>query len=165
MICCRETPVVSPLWTYATASGESRSRLRSEREGLGHRVVPVELTALERAVIDVLLSRQEPGYDELRMQFQTCRAASREMTGVGFYTALEVDADTATAPADVGNPLGDGRGFPDDVHAEIDGLKHGAGFVLWLDAGRLECLEGFAYAEPWPNEVLAFEAKLTPIRR
>ena len=125
----------------------------------------MELTPLERAVIDALLSRQEPGYDELRMQFQTCRVASREMTGVGFYTALQVDAATPPAPADVGNPLGHGREFPDDVYAEIDGLEHGAGFLLWLDAGRLETLEGFSYAEPWPNEVLEFYAKLTPISR
>lgn len=128
-------------------------------------MVRMELTPLERAVIDALLSRQEPGYDELRMQFQTCRVASREMTGVGFYTALQVDAATPPAPADVGDPLGQGREFPDDVYAEIDGLEHGAGFLLWLDAGRLRTLEGFSHAEPWPNEVLEFDAKLTPINR
>src|SRR3712207_1454543 len=50
----------------------------------------MELAPLERAVIEALLSRDEPGYDELRQQLGSCRVRSREMAGVGFYTALEV---------------------------------------------------------------------------
>jgi hypothetical protein len=127
--------------------------------------VSVELTPLERAVIQALLSRDDPGYAELREQYASCRVTSREMTGVGFYTALEVDASTPPAPTSVGNPLGQGRGFPDDVYADLDGLEHGAGFILWLEDGRLETLEGFTYAEPWPDEVRRFDVGFAPVSR
>ena len=49
------------------------------------------------------------------------------MTGVGFHTTLEVDPSAPTAPASVGNPLGNGCGFDDDASADIKGLQHGAG--------------------------------------
>jgi hypothetical protein len=125
----------------------------------------MDLAPLERAVIESLVSRDEPGYDELRRQLVSCRVRSREMTGVGFYTTLEVDPSAPTAPASVGNPLGQGRGFPDDVCADLEGLQHGTGFVLWLADGRLETLEGFTYDEPWPNEAEAFAVRMTPISR
>ena len=125
----------------------------------------MDLTPLERAVIDTLLSRHEPGYAELREQFTSCRVNSRKMTDVGFYTELGVDAHASSAPVSVGNPLGQGYEFPDGVYADIDGLEHGAGFLLWLDEGRLETLEAFTYAEPWPDEVRRFEVRFEPINR
>src|SRR3712207_475871 len=103
----------------------------------------MELTPLELAVVEALVSRDEPGYAELREQLAACRVQSRKMTGAGFYAALDVDPDTPTAPDYVGNPLGEGRDFPDDVYADLEGLQHGAGFLLWLEDGRLETLEGF----------------------
>jgi hypothetical protein len=40
-----------------------------------------------------------------------------------------------------------------DVGAEIEGVRHGVGFVLFIQDGRLDCLEGFTYDDPWPDEV------------
>jgi hypothetical protein len=42
------------------------------------------------------------------------------------------------------------------VNATIDGLAHGAGFVLFVRGGRIETLEGFSYDEPWPPRVERF---------
>jgi hypothetical protein len=39
------------------------------------------------------------------------------------------------------------------VVAEVDGLKHGAGFALWIENGMLATLEGFSYDERWPETV------------
>ena len=125
----------------------------------------MDLTPLERAVVDTLLSRDGPGYAELREQATHARVVTRETTGVGFYTTIEVDADAPPSPACVGNPVGQGHDFPDEVHAELDGLEHGAGFLLWLEGGRLETLEGFAYAERWPSEVRRFDVRLLPVSR
>lgn len=125
----------------------------------------MELTLLERAVIEALLSRDEPGYEALRRQLPSCHATTREMTGVGFYTALEVSPRAPPAPASVGNPLGEGREFPEEVYADLDGLQHGAGFLLWLAEGRLETLEGFTYCEPWPDDVTRFSVRLAAINR
>lgn len=107
-----------------------------------------DLAPLERAVLDLLLSRAEEGYETLRAQAATATVAHRELTGAGFYTHLSVDRTLPAAPRHVGNPLGDGRAFDNDVYADIEGLAHGAGFVLWLEDGWLSCLEGFSYAEP-----------------
>jgi len=42
-----------------------------------------------------------------------------------------------------------GRRAIGDVHAELAGLSHGAGFVLFIKDGRLDCLEGLTYDEAW----------------
>jgi hypothetical protein len=49
-----------------------------------------------------------------------------------------------------------GRGLRarlDDVVATIEGLEHGAGFVLFIENGLLDNLEGFTYDEPWPDRL------------
>jgi hypothetical protein len=43
-----------------------------------------------------------------------------------------------------------------DVNAEVEGLKFGAGFVLFISDGKLEMLEGYSYDEQWPTEIKKF---------
>src|ERR1051326_1314694 len=38
-----------------------------------------------------------------------------------------------------------------DVLADIEGLRHGAGFVLFVVDGALNQLKASAYEEPWPE--------------
>lgn len=111
----------------------------------------------------LLLSRDEAGYDVLREQFRTCRVTGRVMSGAGFFTNLRVDPSSTPAPAVVGNPLGHGRAFADDVIAELADVNHGAGFLLWLEAGRLSQLEGYTFADSWPAEVRDFTVRFQPI--
>jgi hypothetical protein len=42
---------------------------------------------------------------------------------------------------------------------EMQGLVHGAGFVLFVRDGRIDTLEGFSYDEPWPQQVSKFNLK------
>jgi hypothetical protein len=54
--------------------------------------------------------------------------------------------------------LGEGKSFKfGDVVAEIEGLKHGAGFLLFITDGALDELEGYCYDEAWPKEVIGFK--------
>jgi hypothetical protein len=46
-----------------------------------------------------------------------------------------------------------------DVGAEINGLKHGAGFTVFVRRGRLVTLEGYSYDEPWPEAIGDFELR------
>lgn len=46
-----------------------------------------------------------------------------------------------------------------DVDAEIEGLKHGAGFILLVSEGYLDQLEGYSYDEPWPKQIGQFEVR------
>ena len=76
--------------------------------------------------------------------------AGRELTGVGFFTNLAVPASAPRAR------LGANEIRLSGVLAEMDGLEHGAGFVLYVDHGVLEMLEGYCYDEPWPEHTGAF---------
>lgn len=103
------------------------------------------LTPLERDAIAALVSRSEPVMDALRDQLAVCRIKSRKFTGVGFFTEIVVPQRLAVA--------GVGRLVLDGAHAELDGVRYGAGFVLFVEDGMLTTLEGFTYDEPWPERI------------
>ena len=108
------------------------------------------LSRLEREVLAKFLARDDPGAAVLRQQLEVCRVTKRELTGVGFFTDLAVPnaAPRARLGADEVRLSG--------VLAEIDGLEHGAGFVLYVDGGVLNMLEGYCYDEPWPDHIGTF---------
>lgn len=107
------------------------------------------LTEFERAVLEKLLAGDHPVLAVLRAQAQAARLASREYTGVGFYLSFDVPPE---APALLTQNFHFG-----DVNAAVDGLQHGAGFVVFVGGGRLEMLEGYSYDEPWPKEIHGFK--------
>src|SRR3990170_7716804 len=110
-----------------------------------------ELSSLERDVIATILAPDHPVMNALRRQFDRCHVASRETTGVGFFTALEIAPDVVPAPVKCGSmDLG-------DVTATIEGLEHGVGFVLFAQDGVLDVLEGFSYVEPWADMNARYE--------
>ena len=100
------------------------------------------LTALERAVLDKLLAGEFPVLDILRRQIQTGQVIEHRMTGVGFFTKFGLPA---------GAPRTQGTFQFGDVLATVEGLPHGAGFVLWVQDGVLDLLEGYTFDEPWPQ--------------
>jgi hypothetical protein len=113
-----------------------------------------DLTTLEQAVMQALLDGDDDILSILREQLKTTLVVKREMTGVGFYTTFEVSADV---------PRADNRSFKfGDVVASITGLKHGAGFLLYVKLGVLQMLEGYSYDEPWPEENAEFKLSYTP---
>jgi hypothetical protein len=91
---------------------------------------------LEHDVIATILAPDHPVMNALRRQLDRCEAASRRFTGVGFFTVLDVAADVEPAP------VRRGRMDLGDVTVTIDGLEHGAGFVLFVQDGVLHVLEG-----------------------
>ena len=103
-----------------------------------------ELTELERAVLARLLEGRHRLLEQLREQLPNCRVTRRELTGVGFYAYL----DCADAPRANHANLRFG-----DVVAQIGGMADGAGFVLYVEHGRLYMLEGYGYSDPWPNRI------------
>jgi hypothetical protein len=113
-----------------------------------------ELTPLEREIIATLLAPDHPVTQALRQQLVGCRVASREFTGHGFFSTLLVTDGVAAAP------VARKRLALGDVSANIDGLEHGAGFVLFVREGVIAVLEGFAYDELWPDGVKRF--RITP---
>jgi hypothetical protein len=108
------------------------------------------LNELERAVLDKQLAGEHPVLAVLRAQAERARVVGRKETGVGFYCDFEVEA---------GAPTLDGDFQIADVHGELSGLAHGAGFVLFIRSGRLSMLEGFTFDEPWPQQARDFKLR------
>ncbi|HEY2410271.1 MAG TPA: hypothetical protein VGI10_29905 [Polyangiaceae bacterium] len=115
------------------------------------------LNDLEQAVLDKLLAGDHPRLAILRAQAASARLASHETTGVGFFCIFDIP--TRVASMDVPD-------FTiDDVDGELQGLAHGAGFVLFVHGGRLKMLEGFSYDEPWPEQIRDFSLRYTDPKR
>jgi hypothetical protein len=123
------------------------------------------LNPLESAVLDLLLSRTDEGYAALREQLTAVEVTARHMSGAGFFTTLTIPSCSPKAPRTVGNPLGKDSAYEEVVHADIREMAHGAGFLLWLEDGLMSELEGFAYADPWPDEVTGFTVRSEKLRR
>jgi hypothetical protein len=123
------------------------------------------LHPLESAVLDLLLSRTDEGYAALREQLTAVEVTARHMSAAGFFTTLSVPSSSPKAPRTVGNPLGKDSAYEDDVYADVEGMAHGAGFLLWLEDGLMSQLEGFAYADPWPDEVTGFTVRWEKLNR
>lgn len=101
----------------------------------------------EQAVIEMLLAGDHPSLEVLHSQLEESEF-TRELTGAGFYLNFVVPdrCQTVTPPEfRVG-----------DVDAKVKGLDYGAGFVLFVENGRLKVLEGYSYEEPWPDNIEEF---------
>src|SRR5579859_595032 len=107
------------------------------------------LSSLESAVINKVLQGDHPVLAALRQQFLHASVVERKMTGVGFFTEIQVPDSTPIARTS--RPLRFG-----DVAAKIPGLEHGAGFLVYVDNGRITALEGYAFDEAWPETVEGF---------
>src|SRR2546427_8987106 len=101
------------------------------------------LTPLEHDVIATLIEASHPVMDALREQLAVCRAGAREVTTAGSYTGLVVPPEIRRAPVD--------RLMLVDIHADVAGLQHGAGFILWVECGVVTRLGTFTYGDPWPG--------------
>jgi hypothetical protein len=101
------------------------------------------LTNVEREALNWLLAGDIPGLDVLREQAIETNAEFRETSHHGFYTSLWVDP-RAPILQDISLTLS-------DVMAEVPGLRGPLGFVLFVDAGVLKMLEGYAIDDKWPD--------------
>lgn len=109
-----------------------------------------QLSTFERAVLEKLLDGNDPILTALRAQLDSCEVTSRDFTGVGFYTNLKVDRSAEPAPTSRRRML------VLNVGADISGLDRGASLMVFVTNGYLDCLEGFAYDEPWPPTISEF---------
>ena len=81
---------------------------------------------------------------KLQKQYDNIRVKRRIMTGVGFFTDFEVTDNNWNLDDNLELYLG-------NIHVEIKGLKHGAGFILFVREGKIKTLEGYCYDEKWPD--------------
>lgn len=93
------------------------------------------------------------------MQREHLVVSRREFTGVGFFTEFSCSPSVARLQAPMRARFG-------DVLAEVEGLEHGAGFVLFIDDGLVTMLEGYSTAnEPWPEHPAGWTLRYWPPER
>ena len=111
-----------------------------------------KLTEFERSVLNMLLDGESPELAKLRLQLETAEIG-RELTGAGFYLHFNGlnESDAISIPS---CRIG-------DVFANLDGLEHGAGFVLFIENGRLKTLEAYSFEESWPASIGEFSLTYT----
>lgn len=106
-------------------------------------------------MLQKLLDGDHPVLAALREQLSGLSVKERKLTGAGFFTEF------ATAATVNPVPLSAGQVRFGDVQATIRGLKHGAGFLLYVDQGLLHFLEGYSFEEPWPECIHEFFVEYT----
>lgn len=110
------------------------------------------LTKFEQDVVDKLLDGDSEALRVLKSQIDMSQI-TRRYTGAGFFLNFIVpDACSRVVP----------RTFRiGDVTATIEGLKYGAGFLLFVDGGLVRQLEGYSFEEPWPDEIREYTLSYT----
>ncbi|MGI6161068.1 MAG: hypothetical protein ACOYJD_03465 [Christensenellales bacterium] len=103
----------------------------------------------ESDVMYKIISENNEISDELVKQYKNAKVVSREFTGVGFYTNFMVSNENLRLKDNFNVEMG-------NVQAELDGLKYGAGFVLFIRDGFIKSLEGYTYDEPWPKRIINY---------
>jgi hypothetical protein len=96
-------------------------------------------TPLELRVLDAICEKYPADCSALQAQISAAALDRRENTGCGFFTYFVVDRSSS--------PPINGERLRDGPAARIEGVKHGFGFILWLDEGYANCLEGYNWGE------------------
>jgi hypothetical protein len=96
-------------------------------------------TKLEEAALHDVCIRFPNDKIALMAQLTTAKVRSRENTGVGFYTRIDVERESSAAL--------EGEGMRSGGWVHIDGLDNLMGFILWLRDGYADCLEGFTVTD------------------
>lgn len=111
----------------------------------------LEFSPIERRVMQMLLAGDHPTLETLRRQFDHARVSDRENTGVGFFTSFEVRGDN------VPRVEPSSRLVIGDVCADVDDVKYGCGFILFVDNGVIGTLE----CHLWGDDRLPVNAQFT----
>jgi hypothetical protein len=104
---------------------------------------PTEVLGLVARLVPSLLDGDHPALVALREQYRHARVRAVELTGVGFYVDFEIPAN---CPLAAPRSISGGQ-----ATITLEGIRHGAGCVLFVRDGRLSTLEGFTYDDPWPE--------------
>lgn len=116
-------------------------------------------TKLEKAALHSIFSETPEFAADLHRQLKSAAVTERENTGRGFFTTITVPEDTprVSSPKVLGY----------ETHARIGGMEYGLGFVLFMQQGKLDLLEGYALAGSTAALKLtevAFEIYKAPMR-
>ena len=88
----------------------------------------------------------DPEAGTTRAQLSSSKIISRELTGVGVFTHFKTDSENLIEDTD-GGVLRGSQG----VSLSHPELEHGADVIVWVENGKMDCLEMVTFgAEKWP---------------
>ena len=104
----------------------------------------IRFIEMEKEVIRLILQENSKWSYLLQDNFMITK---REFTGVGFYTDFYKKVIKI-------------RKFENARISTVGGIlneKIQVGFVLFIEEGQLDVLEGYTYDEPWPEKITAYK--------
>lgn len=93
----------------------------------------------EKKVMETILDEDGEFFCCLREQYAHAMVTSREFTGSGFFTTYEAQGGLGEEPL---------SGKIDDVVAKFENGEEYY-FILYIEKGRIDTLEGFATLDEW----------------
>lgn len=109
----------------------------------------MELTPLENDIVRWLLKNCEDSTVQRQLPHVLLR--KRDYTGVGFFLHFTLPPDVIAAP----DSAGDATPIPGPEIASSQ-LDSGAGTVVFLTDGRIDCIEIFAYGNHLPETLVDY---------
>ena len=100
----------------------------------------------EKIIIEDIIQTYPEHAEKLARQYNSAIVTKRTVNSPGFYTNYEIGDKTASLGDGVDLQLGENQW-------NVNGLKYGSDYILWVKNGFISSLEGFSYDELWPNEI------------
>lgn len=99
----------------------------------------------EKIIIEDIIHTYPKYAEKLTRQYNSATVVGRDINSHGFYTRFEVKDKDAAIDESV-KQLGENQW-------NLNDLKYGSDYILWIKNGLISCLEGFSYGEPWPKKI------------
>ena len=105
----------------------------------------------ENLIISDIIAQYPEYSDFLKKQYRSAKVIKRENTGHVFFTDYAITDQSSRIDGSPDLTLGKHQW-------NLNGLKNGSDYILWVKEGLFTCLEGFCYGEEqWPDEITEAE--------
>jgi hypothetical protein len=107
--------------------------------------------SFENDVMRTILENKFEEIDILKEQYRNSQVLKREFTGCGFFSNFIVN--------DIEKKLRfENYNMKLSCLGELEGVKDGVGFILFIKDGFIDFLEGYTYGnEAWPEEIRKYK--------
>ena len=109
-------------------------------------IIPFE--QFEKTVMNKILEKAEDSIAKtIQKQYQTTQVKNRWFSGKGFFTCFTVSKNSICLTVK--------SSHLSNINGTVNGIE--IGLILHTKDGVIDCLEGFTYGEPWPEEIESYE--------
>jgi hypothetical protein len=115
--------------------------------------VTTSLREFERRLLEAAIEG-DPESEVLTAQVSAAEVVERDYTGVGLYVHVTVPAHLPELQQERRDRQLAGA---TRLYLTHPLLEHGAGTIVWVEDGRVDCIECFAYDGTWPSDDAAFQ--------